>query len=290
MKEQESFSNNSMLMMTTTIPHSDSFIPLSHPRAKSLLIRKMLVDGHKRGLVVPEGLIAHGRGEAFDYLLGERTSKIASIAIEAACAALLSAKYPVISLNGNVAALCAKKIVELSYITEAKIEVNLFYRSQRREKLIERELQRNGAKTILGVGSHASATIPELQSNRRRVDPNGILKADIVLVALEDGDRTEALLKMNKKIIAIDLNPLSRTATSANITIVDNVIRAIPEMVAAAKKLKEQEQKRRRKQTKNETKIKKIVRDFNNAKNLFESLSIMRGGNPWKKVKEIVVV
>lgn len=278
-KGQESFSNNIILMMIITTPqHSDNFIPQSHPRAKSLLIRKMLVNGHKRGLVVPEGLIAHGRGEAFDYLMGERTSKIARIAIKTACAALLSAKYPVISINGNVTALCAKKIVELAYVTGAKIEVNLFYRSERRERLIKKELQRNGAKTILGVAAHASATIPELQSNRRRVDPNGILKADVVLVALEDGDRTEALRKMNKKIIAIDLNPLSRTATSANITIVDNVIRAIPEMIATAKKLKEEEGRRRRKkQTKSETRIKKILREFNNTKNLYESLSLMRG-------------
>ena len=52
-------------------------IPPNHPRAKSLHIRELLVAGFKDGLVVPEGLIAHGRGEAFDYLLGEHTSEAA---------------------------------------------------------------------------------------------------------------------------------------------------------------------------------------------------------------------
>ena len=36
-----------------------------------------------------------------------------------------------------------------------------------------------------------------------------------------------ALRKAGKTVITFDLNPLSRTAHTANITIVDNVIRAI---------------------------------------------------------------
>jgi len=43
----------------------------SKPRAKSLLIREKLITGFDHGLVAKEGLLAHGRGEAFDYLLGE---------------------------------------------------------------------------------------------------------------------------------------------------------------------------------------------------------------------------
>ena len=58
-----------------------SLIPKSHPRAKSLLIREKLVRGFDRGLVAKEGLLAHGRGEAFDYLLGEKTRKTAKLAI-----------------------------------------------------------------------------------------------------------------------------------------------------------------------------------------------------------------
>src|ERR687884_238150 len=121
-------------------------IPPNHPRAKSLRIRELLVAGFKDGLVVSEGLIAHGRGEAFDYLLGEKTSSIAQVAIEAATSALVLSKYPVISVNGNLAALCAKSIVELSQLVGAKIEVNLFYRTVRRERLIREELKSFGAK------------------------------------------------------------------------------------------------------------------------------------------------
>ena len=52
--------------------------------------------------------------------------------------------------------------------------------------------------------------------------------SDAVLVPLEDGDRCQALKFMGKRVIAIDFNPLSRTAKAADITIIDNVIRAIP--------------------------------------------------------------
>jgi 4-phosphopantoate--beta-alanine ligase len=39
---------------------------------------------------------------------------------------------------------------------------------------------------------------------------------------------------MGKKVIAIDLNPLSRTARAATLTIVDDVTRAIPAITRAA--------------------------------------------------------
>ena len=242
-------------------------IPSNHPRAKSLYIRELLVTGFRNGLVAPEGLIAHGRGEAFDYLLGEHTTKAAHDAANAASSMLLLSKYPVISVNGNVAALCAKEIIELSHITGAAIEVNLFYRTTEREMAIEKELKKNKAKTILGIGSEASMRIPELQSERRRVDPNGIYKADTLLVPLEDGDRAEALVNMGKTVITIDLNPLSRTAKVAHITIVDNIIRAIPEMIVAAKQLKE----------KNASVMKRIVEEFDNKTNLAKSLKNIRG-------------
>ena len=43
-----------------------ALIPKNHPRAKSLLIRERLVNGFENGVVAKEGLLAHGRGEAFD--------------------------------------------------------------------------------------------------------------------------------------------------------------------------------------------------------------------------------
>jgi 4-phosphopantoate--beta-alanine ligase len=86
-----------------------------------------------------------------------------------------------------------------------------------------------------------------------------------VLVPLEDGDRTEALVKMNKTVIAIDLNPLSRTSMAANITIVDNVVRAMPALVEVARKLR------------STMSLKKITDNFDNRKHLQESLKIMKG-------------
>jgi 4-phosphopantoate--beta-alanine ligase len=241
-------------------------IPPDHPRAKSLYIRELLVNGFKRGLVAPEGLIAHGRGEAYDYLLGECTTEIAQMAINAAAALLLLSSRPVISVNGNTAALCPGAVVELAKMTGADIEVNIFYRTEEREKAIKAELELYGSKRVLGVGSKASARIPELHSERRRVDPDGIYAADTVLVPLEDGDRTEALVKMNKNVIAIDLNPLSRTSKAANITIVDNIVRAMPSLIEAARKLKD-----------SASSLKETVDNYDNRKNLQGAIKIMKG-------------
>lgn len=247
--------------------HANRFsIPPDHPRAKSLYTRETLVAGYKRGLVAAEGLIAHGRGEAYDYLIGERTTKTAQRAIRAAAAMLLLSDKPVISVNGNTAALCSETVVELAKATGSAIEINLFYRTEERERAIKAELEMHGADNVLGVGSRASATIPELQSERRRVDPVGIYSADTVFVPLEDGDRTEALVKMGKTVITIDLNPLSRTARAAHITIVDNIVRAMPAVVEAAREIK------------GSRSLNKIIDNFNNKKNLRESLKIIRGG------------
>ncbi len=241
-------------------------IPPEHPRAESLKIREKLIENYVKGVVASAGLIAHGRGEACDYLLGARTTAPALKAIKAAAAALLTAERPVISVNGNTAALAAEDTVKLAKAADAKIEVNLFYRSIERETAIKRLLEKAGAAEVLGVGEDASARIPELTSERRRVDPRGILIADVVLVPLEDGDRTEALVRMGKKVIAIDLNPLSRTAQKASITIVDNVVRAMPKLVETVKKLKMESLDERR----------KILLQFDNHRNLAESLDIIR--------------
>ncbi|ADI32173.1 4-phosphopantoate--beta-alanine ligase [Staphylothermus hellenicus] len=216
-------------------------IPPNHPRRESLLLREKIVEGYKRGIVALEGLIAHGRGECFDYLLGEKTHDFAYEAIKAAAAALLLAEYPVLSVNGNTAMLVPSEIVELARIVNARIEVNLFYRTKEREKAIAGWLRKHGATEILGVEEDASATIPELFSERRRVSPRGILRADVVFVPLEDGDRTEALRRIGKTVIAVDLNPLSRTARAANITIIDNIVRAAPLLVEEANKLKKKD-------------------------------------------------
>ncbi len=243
-------------------------IPKDHPRAVSLGIREMIVDGLKEGLVVEEGLIAHGRGETFDYLIGEKTTPNAIMAINTAAALLLSSRHPVISVNGNFAALCGKEIIELSRACGAPIEVNLFYHSVRRERAIKSHLERLGATDVLGVGRNRTATISNLNGERKRVDPRGIALADTVFVPLEDGDRTEALIKMGKKVIAVDLNPLSRTAVHATICIVDNVVRVIPILIQIILELK----------NKNRHSLTNMISRFDNFRNLDESLRLIRLG------------
>ena len=213
-------------------------IPKSHPRFVSLSIREKIVKGYNDGLVAKEGLLAHGRGEAFDYLVGEKTTRTAKAAINAAAVTLLSAQNPVISVNGNVAALCPKEIVQLAKATKAKIEVNLFYYDENRKKKIVKSLKKAGAKQVLGTNPRSYRRIGGLDSPRQIVDKDGIFAADVVLVPLEDGDRTEALQKIGKTVITFDLNPLSRTAQTADITIVDNVIRGMRLLVSACKKSK----------------------------------------------------
>ncbi len=201
-------------------------IPKSHPRYHSLVIREKLAEGFRKGLVHETGLIAHGRGEAFDYLIGERTTEIAQLAEKTTAALLLIAKHPVISVNGNTASLVGRECVELAERIPAKIEVNLFHRTEERVRRIIEELESFGAQDVLG--DKPDARIEGLDHPRGLCCREGIYSADVVLVPLEDGDRCEALVKMGKKVIAIDLNPLSRTSQRASITIVDNVVRAIP--------------------------------------------------------------
>ncbi|MFX0207607.1 MAG: 4-phosphopantoate--beta-alanine ligase [Candidatus Hodarchaeota archaeon] len=241
------------------------FVPEDHPRAESLKVRERLIDGFTLNIVAKAGLIAHGRGEAFDYLLGECTSEMALTACHAAVAAFLLASHPVISVNGNVAALIPEELVELGRILEAPLEVNLFYRTEEREQAIAQVLSQAGATNILGI-SKEREKIPELSHLRRVVDPQGIFKADCVLVPLEDGDRTEALIKLEKTVVAIDLNPMSRTAIAADITIIDNVVRAIPEMIHFGKEL----------QNSSKEELRGILDTWDNFANLQGSLDIMK--------------
>ena len=173
-------------------------IPKSHPRFVSLQTREKLVKGFDNNLVAKEGLLAHGRGEAFDYLIGEKTLKSAKKAISAAAYTLQNAKSPVISVNGNFAALCTPEIIKISRILGAKIEVNLFYGPESRKKAIVRDLKKSGAKEVLGTNPKSARKLKGIDSARRIVDKDGIYSADVVLVPLEDGDRTLALKKAKK--------------------------------------------------------------------------------------------
>ncbi|MDH3364564.1 MAG: phosphopantothenate/pantothenate synthetase [Thermoplasmata archaeon] len=211
-------------------------IPKTHPRRESLELRERLVDGFASGIVAPHGLIAHGRGEMFYYLLGERTVKHARVAARAAATTLIVAKQPVISVNGNVAALCPRAIADLSKAIPAKIEIGLFHRSDERLSKIQAALEREGVSQVLGF--LPDERIPGLEGARGLCTREGIYSADAVLVALEDGDRAEALVGMGKKVVAVDLNPLSRTARSATVTVVDEVTKALPLITGCVEELK----------------------------------------------------
>ena len=239
----------------------------THPRYVSLRTRERLVRGMRKGVVVPEGLVAHGRGEAFDYIMGEKTLTSAKRATKAAAAQLLLAKRPVISVNGNVAALVPRAISQLESVVPALVEVNLFHRTLNREKKIASQLRQNGVRKVLGIGDKASAEISGISSSRRRTDPLGIQGSDVVLVPLEDGDRVTALRKIGKTVIAIDLNPLSRTARAASITIVDNVVRALPSLVSEVRVLKSTP----------ETELQRIIMSFDNSRNLGRAIREITG-------------
>lgn len=238
-------------------------IPKDHPRYESLMIREKMVGGVRKGIVVLEGLVAHGRGEAFDYLIGEKSPEVMDRAYKVAAAMLLSAKLPVVSVNGNTAVLCPRAVVELAKTLGSELEVNLFHRSREREERIAEVLLRNGADKVLGV--NPDEELEGLSSERRRVSSRGIYRADVVLLAIEDGDRTEALVRLGKKVIAIDLNPLSRTSRMATVTIVDNVTRAFPRLVREANELKRE----------SEVKLKELIDSFDNDKNLKSCLRLI---------------
>jgi 4-phosphopantoate--beta-alanine ligase len=247
----------------TSKENDNPSVPKTHPRYESLKYRHKIIEGMKNLVVAEAGLIAHGRGECFDYILGEKTTQPAKRAIKAAVAALLTAEKPVISVNGNVATLVPEELVVLSNVLNTPLEINLFYHKEGRINAISNVLQKAGAKEIYGTDPDKLIELEGLDSNRRRVEL--IAEADVVMVPLEDGDRTESLKKLHKKVIAVDLNPLSRTALWADITIVDNIIRTIPAMINVAKELKKL----------NNTQLKEIIKNFNNKLNIQNTLDLI---------------
>jgi len=128
---------------------------------------------------------------------------------------------------------------------------------------IKKWLIKHGAKKVL---MPHKGIIKYIDHNRRYCNENGIEKADVVFVPLEDGDRCKALGKMGKKVITIDLNPMSRTAQTANVTIVDNVIRVMPLLIKKVDELK----------IRNKTMLKKIIKNYNNRKILKQALQFIK--------------
>ena len=228
-------------------------IPDNHPRKASLMARQSLVEAAAQGLLAESAMIAHGRGEAFDYLLGEKTSGSARIAVREAAARLLQAERPVISLNGNTTVLAGEQSIRAAAILGCPVEVNIYYRTpERMDKLIlaledirvivassgapagwkEPEWS-DSVNAVEILGGDADGRIEGLEGPRAICSSRGIEIADAVLVPLEDGDRCEALVALGKQVLVIDLNPLSRTARMAHVTIVDEVTRAMTELCIA---------------------------------------------------------
>ena len=211
-------------------------------------------------------MIAHGRGEAFDYLIGERTTYPAKRAMYVATAALLLSNNPVISVNGNATALACDEIIELAQAVNAKIEINLFYRTDDRVKIIGQLYKDHGYKNILGTLDDEIIYLNDIKNSRATASKTGIFSADTILIPLEDGDRAEILKKSGKNIITIDLNPLSRTSKMSDVSIMDNIVRAVPFMTKIAEDLK----------TQDKAVLVEMVHEFNNEENLKESLEQIR--------------
>lgn len=229
-------------------------VPKTHPRYHSLIMREKIVEGVEKGITSMHGLVAHGRGEAFNYLLGEKTQSFAHEALEVAAAKLCLARHPVISVNGNTAALVAEDLVKLSEILPAALEVNIFHTSSEREQKIAEHLQICGARSVLLP--QVGCLLPGIDSNRKFIHPEGIAKADLVFVPLEDGDRCEALIRSGREVVTVDLNPVSRTAQTATVTIVDELSRALPVLIELLEKYKKL----------NRQELEKVVADYDNVR------------------------
>lgn len=250
----------------TDYNHPVMTVPKSHPRYESLRKREKIIKGMKAGIVAEAGPIAHGRGEAFDYLLGEKTHPEADFAEKIAAYYLFLAEHPVISVNGNTAVLVPDDLVMLSNLIKAPLEINLFYRTPDRVSKIAELLREHKAEAVLG--EEPDAEIPNLEHNRALCSQKGTIKADVILVPLEDGDRALALKNMGKTVIAIDLNPMSRTSLTSDVSIVDDVVRAIANIVRHVRIINEKE-------ILQEEMIREIS-EFNNEKNLQDILEIIK--------------
>jgi 4-phosphopantoate--beta-alanine ligase len=178
-------------------------------------------------------------------------------------------------------ALAAKEIGELAAAIPARVEVNLFHRTPER---VAGLVDLMDAAGVTALGAEPDFHIPGLSSERGKCCRAGIGRADVVLVPLEDGDRCQALVEMGKRVITIDLNPLSRTARTAHITIVDELIRVLPQLVVAvgaarggatATRKEEGTTKARRDSWKSGARTEHTTTVFNNTENLKATMKEM---------------
>jgi 4-phosphopantoate--beta-alanine ligase len=133
-------------------------------------------------------------------------------------------------------------------------------------KIITQLYKDHGYKEILGSLDDDIEYLNEIKNSRSSASKTGIYSADTILIPLEDGDRAEILKKSGKNIITIDLNPLSRTSKMSDVSIMDNIVRAIPFMTKIAEDLKTQDKEI----------LMELVNEYDNDENLKESLEQIR--------------
>ena len=166
---------------------SDFAADPSHPRYQSLLLRHRLEQAEKDGLLAGSAMIAHGRGEAYDYLLGERTIPSAHMATVQAFAALRMAQRPIISLNGNAVALAGESLLMLAERLSCPVEINIFYRTpERMAALIGRleAIKKEHKLDVQILGAEPNARIPGLEGPRANCTKEGIIDSDVIMVPL----------------------------------------------------------------------------------------------------------
>ena len=214
--------------------NEEEVVDPEHPRYESLMIRKRIAEAGVKGMLADSAMIAHGRGEAFDYLLGEQTIPSALDATREAAARLVNSNKPVLSLNGNAIALAGQEFLTIASQLGCPIEINIFYRTPQRMGALIGHLKMLNQKLDLDVeimGGITDARIPGLEGPRGACQQDGIFEADTVLVPLEDGDRCEALMAMGKTVLVIDLNPISRSSKGCTVGIVDEVTRVAKNLI-----------------------------------------------------------
>ena len=152
--------------------------------------------------------------------------------------------------------------MQIANYLNCPVEINIFYRTDDRISAMLKHLEDIKQKhriTTTILGESPDARIPGLEGPRAKCCHGGIFSSDVILVPLEDGDRCEALVNMGKTVIVVDLNPLSRSAKMASITIVDEISRVANNMLKIIE---------------NEDNL-EIDIDFTNNHNLQQSLNII---------------
>ena len=124
--------------------------------------------------------------------------------------------------------------MEIAQALSCPVELNIFYRTEERIAALMAHLEaikvEHGISTPI-LGQNPDSKIPNLEGPRAKCCKDGIISSDVIMVPLEDGDRCEALVKMGKTVIVVDLNPMSRSARMASITIVDEISRVANNMI-----------------------------------------------------------